>query len=76
MQSKMQELSTTLKYLLLVTDPENYLRRLRRQYTLILRGERASKKRDFFVIIFQKVPKNGFQNFACGAENLAKTGTF
>ena len=44
-------------------------------------GERAPKKRDFFVKIFQKVPKNGFfdlffQKIACGAENLSKTGSF
>ena len=44
-------------------------------------GERALKKRNFFFKIFQKVFKNGFfdlffQKFACGADNLAKTGTF
>ena len=49
-------------------------------YILILRGERAPKKRNFLVKVFQKVSKNAFfglffQNFACGAENLAKTGT-
>ena len=38
------------------------------------------KKRNFSVKIFQKVPKNAFfglffQNFACGAKNLAKIGT-
>ena len=31
-------------------------------------GERAPKKRDFFVKIFQKVPKNGF--FDCFFKNL------
>ena len=37
-------------------------------------GERAPKKRDFFVKIFQKVPKNGFFDYffkACGAETFA-----
>ena len=40
------------------------------------------KKRDFLVKFLQKVPKNGFfdsfffQNFACSAENLAKTASF
>ena len=39
------------------------------------------RKTRFFGQIFQKVPKNDlfglffFQNFACGAENLAETGT-
>ena len=32
-------------------------------------GERAPKKRDFFVNIFQKVPKNGF--FDCFFKNLS-----
>ena len=50
------------------------------QYILILRGERAPKKRDFLVKIFQKVTKNAFfglffQSFDCGAENLAETGS-
>ena len=45
-------------------------------------GERAPKKRDFLVNVFQKMPKKYFffvffiQNFACGAQNLAKTGSF
>ena len=51
----------------LVTDP--------------LRESVRQKKRDFFVKIFQKVPKNGFfdlffQKFACSAENLTKTASF
>ena len=37
-----------------------FLRRLWCQSTSILRGERAPKKRDFLVEIFQKVPKNAF----------------
>ena len=40
----------------------------RRQYLLILRGERAPKKLNFLVKIFQKVPKNAF--FACFFKNL------
>ena len=44
-------------------------------------GERAPKNAFSFVKIFQKVPKNGFfglffQKTACGAENLARTGSF
>ena len=43
-------------------------------------GERAPKKCVFLVKIFQKVPKNGFFDLffqiACGAESLAKTGSF
>ena len=57
-----------------------FQRRLRRQYILILRGDRAPKKPNFSVKIFQKVPKNAFfglffQNSACGAKNLTKIGT-
>ena len=52
-----------------------FLRRLWRQYILILRGDRTPKKRNFSVKIFQKVPKNAFfglffQNFACGARSF------
>ena len=48
------------------------------KYNNFERGVRAEKTR-FFVKIFEKVPKNAFsgqlfQNFACGAENLAKQG--
>ena len=44
-------------------------------------GGRAPKKHNFLVNVFQKVPKNAFvgllfEKFACGAENLAKTGSF
>ena len=54
--------------------------RLCRQYILILSEDRAPKKRNFLVKIFQKVPKNAFfglffQNFACCPNNLAKIGT-
>ena len=57
-----------------------FYRRLWRQYILTNFEEGAQKKRNFLVKIFQKVPKNAFlglffQNFACGAQNLAKTGT-
>ena len=57
-----------------------FQRRLWRQYILILTRERAPKKRDFFIKIFQKESKNAFfglfsQNVGCGAENLGKTGT-
>ena len=46
-----------------------------RQYILVLRWERAPKKRNFLVEIFQKKPKNAvfgllFQKFGYGAENL------
>ena len=45
-----------------------------------MRGERAPKKRDFLVKIFQKVHENAFyglffQNFVCGADNFIKTET-
>ena len=48
----------------------------------MVRGERAPKKRSFEVKVFRKVPQNAFfgmfffQNFACDAENLAKTVSF
>ena len=46
---------------------------------LILRGGARAEKTQFFGQIFQKVPKNAFfdlffQNFACGAQILAKIG--
>ena len=53
-----------------------FWRRPRRQSMLILKGERMSKKRDFFVNIFQNVSKNAFfgcfffQKFAYGVENF------
>ena len=58
-----------------MTDPKNFKRR---RSILILMGERAPKKRNFSVKIFQKVPKNAlfglfFQN---GAENLVKMGPY
>ena len=44
-------------------------------------GECAPKKRDFFVKVFQKMPKNGFfdlffQKFGCGAENFGQNRVF
>ena len=51
------------------------------QSVLILRGERARKKRDFLVETYQRVPKNAFsglfffQKFACGAKNLINLGS-
>ena len=50
-----------------------------RQYILILRGERAPKKRSFLVKIFQKVPKNAlfwpFFKFCQRRRKFAKIGT-
>ena len=49
-------------------------------YTNFEGGARAEKRGDFLVEIFQKVLQNAFlaffRNFACGAENFAKTGSF
>ena len=45
------------------TELKFFLRRLGRQYILTLRGSARLKKRDFFVKIFQKVPKNGFFDY-------------
>ena len=53
-------LCTILRYPFLVTDPKTFLKAPRRQYILILRGERAPKKRDFLFEIIEKVPKNVF----------------
>ena len=51
---------TFYKINFLPTDPKMFLKApLARIYTNF-EGERAPKKRDFFVKIFQKVPKNGF----------------
>ena len=60
-------------------DPKIFLKALLRQYILILREERAPKKRDFLGTVFQKVPKNSFfglffQSFVFGAENFVKIG--
>ena len=50
------------------TDPKIFLKApLAPIYTNFV-GERAPKKRDFFVNIFQKLPKNGF--FDCFFKNL------
>ena len=84
-------LCTFLGYLFWVTDHKFFLKApLAPIYTndlytfganITLRGERAPKKRNFLIKIFQKVPKNAFfglfffQNFACSAEILAKTGS-
>ena len=50
------------------------------QFILHLRGERAPKKRDCLVRVFQKLPKNAFRpvfsKFCLRAEILAKTGSF
>ena len=45
-----------------------FQRRIRRQYLLILRGERAPKKRIFLIKTFQKLPKNAC--FDCFFKNL------
>ena len=64
----------------LPTDPKIFLKAPLAPIYTNFEGERAPKKRDFLVKIFQKVPKNAFfglffQIFACGAKNFAKTGT-
>ena len=62
------------------TDPKIFLKApLAPIYTNFERERAPKKKRNFFVKIFQKVPKNGFfwlffQKFASGAENFAKIG--
>ena len=65
----------------LPTDPKIFLNASLAPMYTNFEGERAPKKPNFLVKIFQKVFKNGFfdlffQKFACGADNLAKTGTF
>ena len=47
-------LCTILRYPFLVRNPKIVLKAVRRQYILILKGERAPKKRDFLVKIFLK----------------------
>ena len=61
------------------TDPKMFLKAPMAPIYTNSEGERAPKKRDFFVKIFQKVAKNWlfwqfFQKLACGAENFAKIG--
>ena len=61
---------------------KTFQRHLRRQYILILRGQRASKTKAIFWSKFiEKCPKTPFfgpftQNLICGPENLAKIGAF
>ena len=50
------------------TDPKIFLKAPLAPIYAIFEGERAPKKRIFFVKIFQKVPKNGF--FDCFFKNL------
>ena len=50
------------------TDPKIFLKAPLAPIYTNFEGERAPKKRDFFVKIFQKLPKNGF--FDCFFKNL------
>ena len=50
------------------TDPKIFLKAPSAPIYTNFEGERAPKKRDFFVKIFQKLPKNGF--FDCFFKNL------
>ena len=50
------------------TDPKIFLKAPSAPIYTNFEGERAPKKRDFFVKIFQKLPKNGF--FDCFIKNL------
>ena len=50
------------------TDPKTFPKAVSAPIYNNFEGERAPKKRDFFVNIFQKVPKNGF--FDCFFKNL------
>ena len=50
------------------TDPKIFLKAPSAPIYTNFEGERAPKKRYFFVKIFQKVPKNGF--FDCFFKNL------
>ena len=71
-------LCTILRYPLLATDPKNFLKTPSAPIYNSFEGERAPKKRNFFLSKFlKKLPKNAFfglffQNFASGAKNLAK----
>ena len=63
------------------TDPKCFLKAPLVPIYTNFEGGSAPKKRDFFVKIFQKVPKNGFfdlffQKVACGPKKLAKTASF
>ena len=63
-----------------LTDPKIFLKApLALMYTHFKGRARAKKKRNFFVKVFQEVPKNAFfgffQNFACGTEFLIIIGT-
>ena len=75
-------LCTILRYPYLVTDPKSFLKAPRRQYILILRGERAPKKRNFFFQskFSKKCLKTPFwpvfQMFACGAEFFFQNRVF
>ena len=63
------------------TGSKIFLEAPSRQYILTLRGSARQKKRDFFVKIFQKVPKNGPNkvsksaqtNFSKSAQELEKS---
>ena len=61
---KGSSLCTILRYPFLVTEPKNVLKAPLAPNILILRGDRAPKKRDFLVNIFQKVPKNAVENWS------------
>ena len=58
----------------LVTDPKVFLKATSAPIYTFFEGERAPKKRDFFVSIFQKVPKNGF--FDLFFKNFPKSASF
>ena len=65
----------------LATDPKIFLKAPLAPIYINIEGGARSEKTQFFFKIFPKVHKNDFfslfiQNYACGAEILAKTGTF
>ena len=62
MSSKADEsdASKSISFLLKPTDPIIFLKAPWAPIYTNFEGERAPKKTDFFVKIFQKVPKNGF----------------
>ena len=68
-------LCTSLRYLYLVTNPKFFNKALLALIYSNFEGERTPKKNAIF---WSKLSGKSafFQNFACGAEKLTKTGSF
>ena len=74
-------LCTIFKYQFLVKDPESFLKAPLAPLYMNFEGGARAEKTQFSGQIFQNSAQKllfwpFFQNFGCGAENLAKTGLF